>query len=67
MRTFVKIIFAVVLLVLISCTDRKKQDAEMRERIQKIEEIDSTVQEINSQIETDIEELEEALKELDSL
>lgn len=61
------ILIFIGLLFSIACTDKKKEEAEMKEKLEAIEEIDSTVEEINESIEADMKELDEALKELDSL
>ncbi|SDB25882.1 hypothetical protein SAMN03097699_0351 [Flavobacteriaceae bacterium MAR_2010_188] len=67
MKTIKGIIMMALLLAVISCTDNKKEEAEMQEKLEAVETIDSTVEEINNQIETDMKELEAALEELDSI
>ena len=49
------------------CTDKKKEEHEVQQQVEKIETIEDKIEETEKEIETVKEEAEEALKELDSL
>ena len=67
MKIVSKIFLALLLVAFISCRDTAKEEAELNEAIEEVEEIEAEVETIAEEVETNAEELEEPLKELDSL
>ena len=53
--------------VLMSCRDTKKEEKEAQAAIEEIEAVESEIQEDSEELEKSSQELEEALKELDSI
>ncbi|GHC62782.1 hypothetical protein [Ulvibacter litoralis] len=67
MKIFLKIgiVFAVVLLA--SCRDTKKEDAETKAVLEQIEAVEAEVEKINESLKENENELDAALQELDSI
>ncbi|RMA58622.1 hypothetical protein [Ulvibacter antarcticus] len=67
MKVIFKLSIVVLLLGMVSCRDTKKEDAESQAVVEKIETMETEVEEISDNLEAEEKELEEALKELDSI
>lgn len=67
MKTTIKILAILVLLMSISCRDTKKEEAETDAMVKEVEAIEAEVNVIKEDMDTKAQALEEALKELDSI
>ena len=67
MKTTIKILGILVLLMSISCRDTKKEEAETDAMVKEVEAIEAEVNVIKEDMDTKAQALEEALKELDSI
>ena len=67
MKTLMKCLVALSLIVIVSCRDSKKEEEETKAAVEKIDKIEAEVEELTEDINMKEKDLEEALKELDSL
>ena len=67
MKTTIKILGILVLLMSISCRETKKEEAETDAIVKEVEAIEAEVNVIKEDMDTKAQALEEALKELDSI
>jgi len=67
MKTTIKILAILVLLMSTSCRDTKKEEAETDAMVKEVEAIEAEVNVIKEDMDTKAQALEEALKELDSI
>jgi cell division protein FtsB len=67
MKTTIKILGILVLLMSTSCRDTKKEEAETDAMVKEVEAIEAEVNVIKEDMDTKAQALEEALKELDSI
>ncbi|MFC5046702.1 hypothetical protein ACFSTE_10230 [Aquimarina hainanensis] len=67
MKLFIKLSLIVILIGLISCADKKKEEQETKAAIEKVEAIEKELNEVSNDILSKTEELENVLKDLDSI
>ncbi|MEZ4779396.1 MAG: hypothetical protein R2786_08475 [Flavobacteriaceae bacterium] len=67
MKIISKLLFAFLLVTVLSCRDTAKEEAELNATLEEVEAIDQELESISNEVETNAQELEETLEELDSL
>jgi len=67
MRTFSTLLIACFLLASFSCRDTKKEQEELEQAIEQVQEVEKQVEEATEDLDAKAKEAEEALMELDSI
>jgi hypothetical protein len=67
MKITSKILVVLFAFALVSCVDKKKEEAEVNAAVEQIEAVEDAIQEVGKEIDTKVNEVEESLKELDSI
>ncbi|MBJ6369382.1 hypothetical protein [Snuella sedimenti] len=67
MNLITRVLLVFLLLAFIACRDAKKEEEETKAALSKIENIESQVNDISEEVDTQANEMESALKELDSI
>ncbi len=67
MKIIMKLTLVLFLIGFVSCRDTKAEEEANKAAIEKIEAVESEVEEISQKIETEAREVEESLKVLDSI
>lgn len=67
MRTFSALLIASILFTSFSCRDTKKEQEELEQAIEQVEEVEKQVEEASEELDAKAKEAEEALMELDSI
>lgn len=67
MGTYMKLLVLVFFIGIVSCTDKKKEEAETKVALEKIEAVETELDEITEDIDKKAEELEDVLKDLDDI
>ncbi len=67
MKTLTYFLIIVFTIGLSSCTDKKKEEAETKAAVEKIEAVENEIENVSKEIETKSKELDESLNELDNI
>ena len=67
MKTLTKFFAIALVFGLLSCTDKKKEEAETKAAVEKIEAVEAEIDKAAEEVETKAKELEESLGDLDDI
>ncbi|NER17506.1 DUF4348 domain-containing protein [Spongiivirga citrea] len=67
MKIISKLLVILLVFSLTSCVDKKKEEAEVKAAVEKVDSLESEVQKLGKEIDTKTKELEDSLQELDSI
>ena len=67
MKIVSKLLFAFLLISIVSCRDTAKEEAELNATIEEVETMNQELDEISNEVDSNAKELEESLEELDSI
>ncbi|WP_299189824.1 hypothetical protein [uncultured Aquimarina sp.] len=67
MKTTIKLFVLLFFTGMISCTDKKKEEEETKAAVEKIEAVESELENVTEEVTKKADELEDSLKDLDSI
>ncbi|SEM27013.1 hypothetical protein SAMN04487910_4601 [Aquimarina amphilecti] len=67
MKNIFKLLTLLLFVGVISCTDKKKEEEETKAAVEKIEAVESELENVTEEVTKKADELEDSLKDLDSI